>query len=304
MGNVMGSLARVRWVVLAASMAAGIVVATARPASACVVCLQMVMLPDETPGGVELPADRVAFRVISGIKTETVQSALVLRAVEGDVVIPASVKEEAGGDRFFSPDQPLTPGKRYRLHYEGACQSVIGNIGASQPKTLAILAGPPQEVPATVEAPRVASGPPEIDPHWGLRSARAKLSFESSFFSLFRPLLALQVEIDGRPFYNQGRVDHRGEVTLQALCGSDRGFSRNSCSDVDNLLPGRHQVKIIPDIVGVDRDPAPITMEIDLNCDPPAASGCASAGRPAAPPALGWLLALAPLAAAFARRRR
>jgi MYXO-CTERM domain-containing protein len=302
MGNVLGSSARVGWVALAALVVA-VGVGRSRPASACTVCLQMVMLPDEQPNGVELPADRVAFRLVPGIKTQAVESALMLRAVESNLVIPASVKE-VGGDRFYAPDQPLTPGQSYLLHYEGACQSIVGNIGPSKPKTLAILAGPAEEVPATFEAPPVTITLLENEPAAGQRTAVAKLDFDSDFFRRFRPVLAVQVEVDGQPFYGLPRVNHPPELTLEAACGSDRGLSRDSCSTLDNVLPGRHQVKVIPDVVGADRDPAPLTMDIDLRCDPPAASGCAAAGRPGAPPALAWLLALAAALAVRLPRRR
>jgi MYXO-CTERM domain-containing protein len=296
----MGSFARVRWMALAALAVA----ATPRLASACTVCLKAFLFPVQQPDVLELPANRVAFRVLPGIPIETVRSGLALHASEGGALIPGSVKE-VGGDRFFSPDGPLTPGKQYKLAYEGQCQSVVGINGQSRAETFTIVAGPPLDVPATIEPPRVTTGLLENDPAVGYNTAFVRLSFESSFFSRFGPVLALQVEIDGQPLYGLAVVSPPREVTLRALCGPDHQlFVRSSCSNLVNVPSGRRQVKIIPDIVGVDADPAPVTMDIDLSCDPPAASGCASAGRPAAPPALGWLLALAPLAAAFARRRR
>jgi uncharacterized protein (TIGR03382 family) len=301
MRSVRGSFARVRWMALAGLAVTAGVVAAPRPASACVICLEMILLPGPPPGGVEMPANRVAFRLFPGVRAENARG-LALHAVEGDVTIPSSAKE-VGGDHVFSPDRPLTPDKVYVLSYESKCGSVNG---ATHVKKFVFLAGPPQEVPATVEAPLVSF---KLSVIGGQRTSSAKLIFKPDFLGSLQSVLSLRVEIDGEPLYGAS-VGHPGDVMLEALCGSDGGFHRNTCGGLSNVPAGRRQLKIIPDIVGVIRDPAPITVDIDLRCDmaaadiipEPAASGCASAGRPGAPSALAWLFLLAALTVRFGRR--
>ena len=63
-------------------------------------------------------------------------------------MVPASIKT-VGGDRFFSPDQPLVPGQEYVLRYEGQCfDRTTGRIyEPSSPAELVFGAQPPEKIP-------------------------------------------------------------------------------------------------------------------------------------------------------------
>jgi hypothetical protein len=250
-----------------ASALAAVGFAWQRPAQACSSSLPPCV--EVPPEGATFPANAVAFRLFQNSGFE---DSLKLRTEDGSVLVPASVKTLATGERVFSPDGPLEPGRRYVLRYDRGsfCQN-----GVSGPREVAFLTTealtfPPSAGTLNVVAQGVMNS---TDP--GMRFGFVKLQLVDTPESQpFRALRSYRVEVDDRAFSIYGIVAGDGrytlgtspEILIPSVCAGSE-WLRGVCSELYAVPAGRHRVKVIPHILGAPSSVAPLEEEIEVSCD-------------------------------------
>jgi hypothetical protein len=257
---------------LAALAALAGLVLLAPSAAACSIpsCTFLFALPAFDPReGQQIPANAVAFEL--RIDPGAARSVLIeLRSVEDGQLVPASIKQ-AGGDWVFAPNAPLEPEKQYLLRYDGRCLSGNGGAtGALLVNEFRFFATQPAPYPTSLGQLMVVEEGFEY-PGRSTRVYFARLGITFPEFYSFRNLTRFSVEVDGKPENladtGEGSSNlHGGLFELQAIC-SQPGVQRNSCGDLESVLPGRHRIKVSADFVGTDADPSPVFAEVDLTCD-------------------------------------
>jgi hypothetical protein len=205
----------------------------------------------------QVPANLIRFKVTAGDP-----GPLELRAADGSLV-PASVRV-IGPDRVFAPDAPPAVGQRLTLHYRPLCFNQP--VAPGQPpnpteRTFSFFVDQAGEmelvapVLATTEKGIGYSGTYRrmiVRYEHGLpdRSARASHLTDTTW------------TIAGRPFDPRlypGMV--RSECTPAQV-----DWQVNSCGTYFTAPPGKHLLKAISRIVGVDQEFV-AELEVDTSCD-------------------------------------
>jgi hypothetical protein len=218
-----------------------------------------VQLP---PDGATFPANAVAFRLHEDRSYSGFEESLALRIEEGSVAVAASAKRLPTGERVFSPDGPLEPGRRYVLSYQsGSCFPVTG-----RPVPLAdfaFLTTEPLTYPTNAGALDVGSHE-VIDPARGTRRAYVKLSLvESLELKPFRGLRTYRVTMDDRLLHNLP-VGTSGDIFIPNVC-PDSGWKEGPCGHLTSVPTGRYRVKVSPHVLGGTSMP-PLEREIEISC--------------------------------------
>lgn len=310
------------------------VLAPGAPARACsqVPCGPQIVVPPRLDS-LSFPSNAVNFATGSGYPGPTLPR---IFDASGAVVPASGKKPSAGRATVFSPDVELPPGN-YALEYDPRC---LPWAGAPPP--------PPGLEPlpkATVVAFRVGS--PEPPPTTaGMLTVVERGTSEESLSTFVRlrlvpsremlsymPSTTWTVTVDGKTFWDGNRVSKifPDYLTLDCVPGRTE-VQLNSCGYVSEVVAGSHQVVMKAVVAGLDAQPAPIELTVDVPCggeptgdggvktdavpspavptdavtETTAAAvsddGCAVAPR--GPDRVALLVALASLMALGARRRR
>lgn len=310
------------------------------PARACsqVSCGPQIVLPTR-PGSLSFPGNAVNF--VTGIGYPGPTLPRIFDAT--GAVVPASGKKpSAGRATVFSPDAELAPGD-YAVEYDPRCLPWTGSpVPPPTPGLLPKAAVVPFRVGAPVAPPTTAGTLIVVERGTagsaGLATFVRLRLLPSEEMSAYMPSATWTATVDGKPFREPNRVSSifPDYMTLDCLPGR-ASVPVDSCGFVSEVVAGSHQVVMTAVVAGLDTQPAPVTLTVDVPCGrasaestgdggvegatdagptPPVNAdaavegaagatsndGCAVASRPPTRGAL--LVALASLFALAARRKR
>lgn len=188
------------------------------------------------------------------------------------------------GPFLVVPDQPLTPGRRYRVRYPGAAPGC--SPGSPPVREQVLRVGPASPLPAALGEPRATGQRFETLSVW-------------ASVSCFAHVTAALAHVVVTPTTEAAR--YAALTVLEGWVGSTRLDLRNvrslspegkiefdlfaACAWRDDraergLPPGRHTVELRAHVVGAPAPLPPVTAQIDLSCacSPPAPTTFPDAG--------------------------
>jgi hypothetical protein len=181
------------------------------------------------------------------------------------VSIPASIRK-IGPDRVFAPNADIAGNQTINLEYASQCNSAPGFPALTATRqTYAFKTGP--SAPIESRAAELV-----VDERGVLYPGSPRN--ESAFVRLhyYPPdergsathLMDHAVSIDGRPLsYGSGSASDL--IQLRSLCGETENRI-DTCGQTWSYAPGKHVVKVATSVVGLDAQPQPVMVEVELSC--------------------------------------
>lgn len=243
------------------------VLAPSTPAHACsqVACGPQIVLPTR-PGYIWFPSNAVNFPTGSGYPGPTLPR---IFNASGAVVAASGKKPVGGRATVFSPDADLPPGE-YALEYDPRClpwtdSPVSAPVPGPLPKPAVVQfrvgepAAPPTTAGALMLIERGTAG------EQGAANFVRLLMVPSAEMSPYMASATWTATVDGKPYGEGGRVHSIFPDFLTLDCVPGRAqVPINSCGWVNEVVAGTHRVVMKAVVAGLDVQPAPIEVTVDV----------------------------------------